>query len=80
MENTQLKKKKKRYWIDTDYTYNVFQADEHYVVYLMYGCKNEKMRVIGSWSYSTFTSERLAHLLAERKINKLRLTYDAKML
>jgi hypothetical protein len=76
----ELKPKKKRYWIDTNYSYNVFGADEHYVVYLMYGRKGEEMKTINYWSYSTFMKERLAHALAERKIRKLRLTYDAKML
>jgi hypothetical protein len=65
------------YSIDTYYTYNVFGADEHYNVRLSRLKKNGKYETINVWSYSTFMKERLAHSLAERKIRKLKATYDA---
>jgi len=71
---------KKRYWITTGYIYNIFDADEHYCVYLYYGTKKGKKKFINSWAYSTFLSSRVGHGLAERKIRKLQATYKAKLL
>ncbi|OZB88947.1 MAG: hypothetical protein B7X41_05435 [Microbacterium sp. 14-71-5] len=61
-----------------DYDYNVFGADEHVVVTLWrLGRSKRKWRAIDRWRYSTFLTSSGAHRRAERRIRKLRQTYDA---
>jgi hypothetical protein len=68
-----------QYAWSTDYSYNVFGADEHYEVtlYRLNG-KGTKWKPIQTWSYSTFMMERLAHNRAEKRISKLKRVYGAK--
>lgn len=69
-----------KYYFDTTYSYNVFGADEHIVVRLWRGTSRKDCVRVGRWAYSTFMKERLANFMAERRITKLRLTYNAKPL
>ena len=73
------KPEKKRYYVTTNYSYNVFGANEQLNVFLVYGTRNS-FDTINSWSYGTFMKERLASAMAERKIMKLKKVYSAKNL
>jgi len=67
------------YGWDTDYIYNVFGADEHLRVNLYKLSKSGKhWKPIASWTYSTFMASSIAHMRAERRIRKLRQTYNAE--
>lgn len=69
----------RKYGWGTCYETNVFGADEHYTVTLYrLNKRGTTWKEIASWSYSTFMQNRLAHARAERRIRKLRNTYDAK--
>lgn len=64
------------YYFSTEYSYNVFGADEHLnVVLWKEGNKNYKR--INTWSYSTFMMNSLANRRAESRIKRLKNVYEA---
>ncbi|UDL16005.1 hypothetical protein QEH42_gp213 [Microbacterium phage Pumpernickel] len=68
-----------KYYYETDYIYNVFGADEHLVVSLWKETKNgKKVKWVAEWKWSTFLSDSWAWSRAEKRIRKLRATYDAE--
>ena len=71
------KNQKPLYVWDTDYTYNVFNADEHFCVTLYRLTKKGHYKEVNTWSYSTFMKSRIAHAQGERRIRKLAQTYGA---
>lgn len=69
----------RHYGWSTDYSYNCFDADEHYVVTLYrLNKKGTNWRMVEWWSYSTALSSRLAHRRAEGRIKRLREVYNAE--
>lgn len=70
----------KVFYIQRDYSYNCFGADEHLRISLFKETRGGKMKHVNSWAYSTFLSNSLAEKRAARKIRELRTTYDAKFL
>lgn len=68
----------REYAWSTEYTYNVFGADEHYEVTLYRSSKSGKnWKPVQSWAYSTFMMDRIAHNRAEKRIQKLKRVYGA---
>ena len=72
--------KEAQFAFSTEYSYNVFHADEHFDVY--FWRKNEHGAWVRQdyWSYACgiFPFQKaLAHSLANKKIQKLRNLYDA---
>jgi len=71
----------KRYGFDTEYSYNIFDADEHFDVNLWVMTDNGSWKRVDYWSYACgiFEFQRsIAHARAAKKIKTLRALYDAE--
>jgi hypothetical protein len=69
----------RKYAWSTDYSYNVFGANEHYEVTLYrLNSKGTKWKPVQTWSFGTFMMGSIAHARAEKRIQKLRRVYGAE--
>lgn len=75
------KENKKKYWVVADYVYNIFGKNEHIVIYLMHGKKDNPKYIsekvipaAGRWRQEP------AHAHAKQHIEFLVNAYDADIL
>lgn len=68
--------KQGNYYFSTEYSYNVFGADEHLNV-ILWKLTSKGYKRIDNWSYSTFMLKAIATRRAESRIMRLRNVYGA---
>lgn len=64
------------YW-EREYSYNVFDADEHLGVNLWQEKSDGSLKFIQRWAWSTFLSNRWAESQFEKRVGRLVAIYDA---